>query len=157
MRAITTLLAAFVLASCADTPTSTATVRPFPNVVPPDATRGPGPVVDCSTLLTTEELALALDTDIAPIGWNLNSCYWTTRSGTLQLVLMTGPDAGTWFGKLSEGDGEGTLEPVDGYDFGGVAGPGSFGGFVPGRAALFHGINDHALAAELIRLALTRL
>jgi hypothetical protein len=152
------LLLALAVAACADSPTASSTDRPFPNAVLPGATRGPGPDVDCSRLLTVAEVEAAVGVEVAPYGWNLNSCYWSTSTGIVQIVLMTGPDAGSWFGKLTEsGLGQQGMEPVDGYDFEALAGPGSFGGFVPGRAALVHGIDDQDAAATLIRLVLTRL
>ena len=152
------MLLTLVAAACAESPAPSSTERPFPNSVLPGATRGPGQDVDCAQLLTVDEVAAAVGVEVAPYGWNLNSCYWSTSTGIVQIVLMTGPDAGSWFGKLTEsGLGQQGMEPVDGYDFEALARPGSFGGFVPGRAALVHGIDDQEAAATVIRLVLTRL
>ena len=152
------MLLALVVAACAESPAPSSKERPFPNSVLPGATRGPGPDVDCSRLVTKEEIEAAVGVEVATHGWYLNSCYWSTSTGTVQIVLQTGPDAGSWFGKLTEsGLGQQGMEPVDGYDFEALAGPGSCGGFVPGRAALVHGIDDQDAAATLIRLVLTRL
>ena len=152
------LLLAFAIAGCSNTPVPSSTDRPFPNSVVPGATRGPGPDVDCSRLLTTTEIEAALGVEVGPGFWNMNSCYWQTRKGVVQIVLMTGPDAGAWFGGLTEsGLGQQGMEPINGYDFEALTRPGSFGGFVPGRAALAHGIDDLDAAARLIRLVLTRL
>jgi hypothetical protein len=150
------LLAALI--GCGAVSVPTPTERPWPNSVVPGATPGPGPDVDCSRLLTTEEIGSALGLEVRAHGWNLNSCFWPSGTRTIQLVLLTGPDAGVWFGKLAEsGLSQRGMTPVEGYDFEALVKPGSFGGFVPGRAALFHGIDDQEAAGRLIRLVLTRL
>jgi hypothetical protein len=155
---VNAILLASAAAGCVNSPAPSSSERPFPNAVLPGATRGPGPDVDCSRLLTKEEVEAAVGVEVAPYGWNLNSCYWSTSTGIVQIVLMTGPGAGAWFSKLTEsGLGQQGMEPVDGYDFEALAKPGSFGGFVPGRAALVHGIADREAAGRLIRLVLTRL
>jgi len=152
------LLLALTVTACGNSPSPAPTDAPFPNAVLPGATPGPGPDVDCSELLTTAELEAELGVEVAPGFWNLNSCYWQTRTGLIQIVLTTGPNAGRWFGGLTETAlGQQGMEPVDGYDFEALAKPGSFGGFVPGRAALVHGIADRDAAAKLVRLVLTRL
>jgi hypothetical protein len=152
------LLLTLAIAACAEPPTPSSTDHPFPNAVLPGATRGPGPDVDCSRLLSVAEVGAAVGAEVSLVGWNLNSCYWVTATRNVQVVLMTGPGAEPWFSKLTEsGLGQRGMEPVDGYDFEALAKPGSFGGFVPGRAALVHGIDDPDAAAKLIRLVLTRL
>jgi hypothetical protein len=155
---IAMLLLAVVVAACAEAPAPSATERPFPNSVFPGATRGPGPDVDCSRLLTEEEVEAAVGTEVTPLGWNRTSCYWRTSTGVVQVVMMTGPEAGLWFGKLTEsGSGDPGMKHIAGYDFDAIASAGRFGGSVPGRAALVHGIADQDAAATLIRLVLTRL
>ena len=152
------LLLALAVTACGNTPSPGPTDRPFPDAVLPGATRGPGPDVDCSSLLTAAEIEAELGIEVGPGFWNTNSCYWQTRTGVIQIVLMTGPNAGAWFAGLTEsGLGQQGMEQADGYDFEALVAPGSFGGFVPGRAALAHGVVDTEAAAKLIRLVLTRL
>jgi hypothetical protein len=158
IRMIATVLLMAAVIGCAADVVPSSTERPFPNSVLPVATPGPGPDVDCSLLLTTDEITTAFGVEVTAYGWNLNSCYWSTGTRTIQLELQTGPSAGIWFAKLREsGLGQRGMDPVGGYDFEALAKPGSFGGFVPGRAALFNGIDDEDAAGRLIRLVLTRL
>jgi hypothetical protein len=152
-----TVLMLLALSGCASEVQPSPTVRPFPNSVMPGATRGPGENLDCSRLLSTEEIAGTIGVEVQSQGSHMISCFWATRTSRIQLVLQTGPDAGRWFQGLQEPGDSAGMVPVAGYDFEAIAKPGWFGGFVPGRAALLHGVNDQNAAATLVRLVLTRL
>jgi hypothetical protein len=157
VRTFATALLLLALSGCASDAQPSPTERPFPNSVMPGATRGPGGDLDCSRLLSTEEIAGSVGVDVQPRGSHKISCFWATPTRRIQLVLQTGPDAGRWFEGLQEPGESAGMVPVAGYDFDAITRPGSFGGFVPGRAALLHGVDDQNAAATLVRLVLTRL
>ena len=113
--------------------------------------------MDCDRLLSAEDLAAAIGTKVRALGWNQNSCFWSTPNRNIQLVLMTGPNTGRWFTILQEPGESAGMRPLAGYDFAAIAKEGLFGGFVPGRAALLHSPLPPEVAAPLVRQVLSRL
>ncbi len=151
------LVIAVLVAACGVTAITSAPLPPLPGFIPPGATHGPGESVDCDSLLSAEDLAAATGTEVRALGWNLNSCYWSTATRNIQLVLMTGPDTRRWFTILQEPGESAGMRPIAGYDFAAIAKEGSFGGYAPGRAALLHSPLPPDVAARLVRQVLGRL
>jgi hypothetical protein len=146
--------------ACGGSPPPSQPLPPLPQFVPAGATYGPGAngeTVDCDRLLTAGDLAAAVGQPITALGWNLNSCFWATPTRRIQLVLQTGADSHKWFAALTEPGASAGMTPVGGYDFEALEKSGSFGGFVPGRAALLHSPLSSAAAAPLVRQVLARL
>ena len=113
--------------------------------------------MDCDRLLSAEDLAAVIGTKVRALGWNQNSCFWSTPNRNIQLVLMTGPNTGRWFTILQEPGESAGMRPLAGYDFAAIAKEGLFGGFAPGRAALLHSPLPPEVAAPLVRQVLSRL
>jgi hypothetical protein len=148
------------LVSCGDAPVPSAPLPPLPMAVPPGATHGPsvnGQDVDCDRLLPAADLEAAIGQPVQAFGWNLNSCFWAMPTRRIQLVLQTGPEVHRWFTGLRQPGESAGMTVVIGYDFEALEKPGSFGGFVPGRAALLHSPLSSEAAAPLVRQVLARL
>jgi len=151
------LIVAVLIAGCGTAPPASAELPQLPGFIPVGATRGPGESVDCDRLLSAEDLAAAVGTEVRALGWNQNSCFWSTPTRNIQLVLATGPDTHRWFTILQEPGEEAGMRSVGGYDFEAIVKAGSFGGYAPGRAALLHSPLPPDVAAPLVRQVLSRL
>jgi hypothetical protein len=137
--------------------TASSRVPALPVVVRADSTPGPGPNVDCDRLLSVDEVGAATGYPVQSLGFNVNSCFWRTPLGPVQIVLQTGPTAGGWFVKLQEPADGANLTPVAGLDFEAIGDVRHFGGRAGDRAALLNSLRGIPDANRLIRLVLARL